>query len=226
MFCSISVAFFHINKILLYCSLHSPSSSSSEMPMAKVLLIGDSGVGKSCILLRYSDDSFSSSYVTTIGIDFKMKRLKVNDVDLKLQIWDTAGQERFRTITASYYRDAHGILLIYEVSSQESLENTRNWMRQIEQNCTQQIDLILVGNKSDSKDRVVSYEMGKELADEYGIPFFETSAKENNNIDECFQEMANAVYRRGNLSSMKGKTPVKLGAGPRDSVMHKEKSCC
>ena len=131
MFCSISVAFFHINKILLYCSLHSPSSSSSEMPMAKVLLIGDSGVGKSCILLRYSDDSFSSSYVTTIGIDFKMKRLKVNDVDLKLQIWDTAGQERFRTITYSFYRRADGIIISYDVTDEKSFKSIENWVESI-----------------------------------------------------------------------------------------------
>ena len=100
--------------------------------LVKLLLIGDSGVGKSCLLLRYSDDKFNTSHITTIGIDFKIKTVDLDQKKVKMQIWDTAGQERFRTITAAYYRGAHGVLLVYDVTDEGSFENVRNWMRNIE----------------------------------------------------------------------------------------------
>lgn len=108
-----------------------------------------SGVGKSCLLLRYSDDSFTSSFITTIGIDFKIKSIMCGDAKVKLQIWDTAGQERFRTITTAYYRGAMGILLVYDVSDENSFINVRNWMRQIDQNAAENVNRILIGNKCD-----------------------------------------------------------------------------
>ena len=117
--------------------------------LIKLLLIGDSGVGKSCLLLRYSDDSFTSSFITTIGIDFKIKSILIGDSKVKLQIWDTAGQERFRTITTAYYRGAMGILLVYDVSDENSFTNVRNWMRQIDQNAAENVNRILIGNKAD-----------------------------------------------------------------------------
>jgi Ras-related protein Rab-8A len=99
--------------------------------------------------LRYSDDSFTSSFITTIGIDFKIKSILVDDSKVKLQIWDTAGQERFRTITTAYYRGAMGILLIYDVSDENSFVNVRNWMRQIDQNAAENVNRVLIGNKAD-----------------------------------------------------------------------------
>ena len=114
--------------------------------MADLFIIG---VGKSCLLLRYSDDSFTSSFITTIGIDFKIKSILVDESKVKLQIWDTAGQERFRTITTAYYRGAMGILLVYDVSEESSFNNVRNWMRQIDQNAAENVNRILIGNKSD-----------------------------------------------------------------------------
>jgi Ras-related protein Rab-8A len=117
--------------------------------LIKLLLIGDSGVGKSCLLLRYSDDSFTSSFITTIGIDFKIKSIMCGDAKVKLQIWDTAGQERFRTITTAYYRGAMGILLVYDVADENSFNNVRNWMRQIDQNAAENVNRVLIGNKCD-----------------------------------------------------------------------------
>ena len=105
--------------------------------LVKLLLIGDSAVGKSCLLLRYSDDQFSSSFITTIGIDFKIKSVEVDGKKIKLQIWDTAGQERFRTITQAYYRGAMGILLVYDVSNEQSFLNVKQWMRQNEQHASE-----------------------------------------------------------------------------------------
>mmetsp|Transcript_21497 Transcript_21497/g.31211 ORF Transcript_21497/g.31211 Transcript_21497/m.31211 type:complete len:211 (+) Transcript_21497:100-732(+) len=166
--------------------------------LIKLLLIGDSGVGKSCLLLRYSDDSFTSSFITTIGIDFKIKSISIGDSKVKLQIWDTAGQERFRTITTAYYRGAMGILLVYDISDESSFSNVRNWMRQIEQNAAENVNRILIGNKSDvdPSDRKVTHAQGKALADEFGIKFFETSAKMNTNVDEAFLAIASDIVER------------------------------
>jgi Ras-related protein Rab-8A len=115
------------------------------------------GVGKSCLLLRYSDDSFTSSFITTIGIDFKIKSILIGESKVKLQIWDTAGQERFRTITTAYYRGAMGILLVYDVSDENSFVNVRNWMRQIDQNAAENVNRVLIGNKADVDSENTQY---------------------------------------------------------------------
>ncbi|WBY58514.1 ras-related protein Rab-1B [Plasmodium yoelii yoelii] len=98
----------------------------------KILLIGDSGVGKSCLLLRFADDTYTDSYISTIGVDFKIKTIEIDDKIIKLQIWDTAGQERFRTITSSYYRGAQGIIIVYDVTDRDSFNNVKNWIIEIE----------------------------------------------------------------------------------------------
>jgi len=123
--------------------------------LVKLLLIGDSGVGKSCLLLRFSDDSFTTSFITTIGIDFKIRTIEQEGKRLKLQIWDTAGQERFRTITTAYYRGAMGILLVYDVTDEQSFNNIRNWMRQIQQHAADNVNKVLIGNKCDMLDKKV-----------------------------------------------------------------------
>ncbi|CAI0547914.1 unnamed protein product, partial [Linum tenue] len=147
----------------------------------KLLLIGDSGVGKSCLLLRFADDSYLESYISTIGVDFKIRTVEQDEKTIKLQIWDTAGQERFRTITSSYYRGAHGIIIVYDVTDEESFNN----------------DKLLVGNKSDlTANRVVSYETAKAFADEIGIPFMETSAKSSTNVEEAFMAMSADIKKR------------------------------
>jgi len=164
--------------------------------LIKLLLIGDSGVGKSCLLLRFSDDSFTTSFITTIGIDFKIKTIELDGKRIKLQIWDTAGQERFRTITTAYYRGAMGILLVYDVTDEQSFQNIRNWIRNIEQHAADNVDKILVGNKCDMQDKVVEKTKGQALADEYGIKFFETSAKTNTNVVEAFTSIAKDIKKR------------------------------
>ncbi|KAF0713294.1 hypothetical protein DYB26_004833, partial [Aphanomyces astaci] len=163
----------------------------------KLLMIGDSGVGKTCLLLRYANDSFSPTFITTIGIDFKVKNIDLDGKKIKLQIWDTAGQERFRTITTSYFRGAQGILLVYDVTDRASFNSIRNWVGQIQQHADVHVNKILVGNKCDMlDDKVVSTEEGQALADEYGIKFFETSAKNNINVEGGFIEIANEVKTR------------------------------
>ncbi|KAK9845901.1 hypothetical protein WJX81_005561 [Elliptochloris bilobata] len=185
--------------------------------LIKLLLIGDSGVGKSCLLLRFSEDSFTSSFITTIGIDFKIKKILLENKWIKLQIWDTAGQERFRTITSAYYRGAMGILLVYDVTDDASFTNIRNWMRNIEQHASDSVNKVLVGNKCDMDEgkRAVPYSKGQALADEFGIQFFETSAKSNVNVDEVFQSIAKEVMVRLRESQQDVAQPGGMGAGVR-----------
>merc|ERR1712032_667118 len=144
----------------------------------KLLLIGDSGVGKTCILFRFSDDAFNTTFISTIGIDFKIKTIDINGKRVKLQIWDTAGQERFHTITTSYYRGANGIMLVYDITNAKSFDNIHNWLRNIEQHASEDVEKMLLGNKCDMEDkRVIPKQRGEMLAREHGIKFFETSAK-------------------------------------------------
>jgi len=165
--------------------------------LIKLLLIGDSGVGKSCCLLRFSEDSFTPSFITTIGIDFKIRTIELDGKRVKLQIWDTAGQERFRTITTAYYRGAMGILLVYDVTDERSFNNIRTWFSNVEQHATEGVNKILIGNKCDWEEkRAVSTEQGQALADELGIPFLEVSAKSNINVDTAFYSLAGDIKKR------------------------------
>lgn len=163
----------------------------------KLLLIGDSGVGKSCLLLRFADDTYTDSYISTIGVDFKIRTIDLDGKTVKLQIWDTAGQERFRTITSSYYRGAHGIIIVYDVTDRDSFDNVKNWMMEIERYAMENVTKLLVGNKCDlASKKVVGYEEGKELADFHKIRFVETSAKNAINVEQAFHIMATEIKDR------------------------------
>lgn len=160
----------------------------------KLLLIGDSGVGKTSILFKFSEDTFSPAFISTIGIDFKIRTIEVDGKKIKLQVWDTAGQERFRTITTAYYRGAMGIMLVYDVSNLKSFENISNWIRNIEMHATQDVELMILGNKCDIADkRQVSKEKGEQLALQHNIKFMETSAKATINIEEAFTTLARDI---------------------------------
>lgn len=163
----------------------------------KLLLIGDSGVGKTSILFRFSDDSFTSTFISTIGIDFKIRTIEMDGKKIKLQIWDTAGQERFRTITTAYYRGAMGIMLVYDVTSEKSFENITQWIKNIETHASDDVEKMILGNKCDINDkRVVSTEAGEQLAEEYSVTLMETSAKSNINIEEAFTSMARNIKKK------------------------------
>ncbi|KAH0785682.1 Ras-related protein RABD1 [Histomonas meleagridis] len=163
----------------------------------EVLLIGDSGTGKSCILIRFAENIFSDNYISTIGVDFKIKTIEIEGKTVKMQVWDTAGQERFRTITASYYRGSNGIILVYDVTDRDSFDHINYWMKEIDRLATPDVCRLLVGNKIDLEDkRVVTTEEGQALANQYGVAFIETSAKDNNNIEMTFQKMAEAMQKK------------------------------
>ena len=169
--------------------------------LIKLLILGDSAVGKTCLLLRYTDNNFTSNHLATIGIDFKLKNIEFKDKRLKLQIWDTAGQERFRTITRTYYKDAMGVILAYDCTNQRSFDNTREWVQQIKLHSKDQVAMVLIGNKSDCPDKKVSAEQGQQLAEELGVGFFETSAKERINVDETFAYVLERILSSGMLAA-------------------------
>ncbi|MBQ5154065.1 GTP-binding protein, partial [Macrococcus caseolyticus] len=163
----------------------------------KLLLIGDSGVGKSCLLLRFADNSYTDSYISTIGVDFKIRTVDIEGKTIKLQIWDTAGQERFRTITSSYYRGSHGIIVVYDVTDMDSFNNVKQWFQEIDRYATEGVTKLLVGNKSDlTAKKVVEYNTAKEFADSMGIQFIEASAKDSTNVEQAFLAMARQIKER------------------------------
>ncbi|BGP20815.1 hypothetical protein JCM10213_008150 [Rhodosporidiobolus nylandii] len=184
----------------------------------KLLLIGDSGVGKSCLLLRFADDTYTESYISTIGVDFKIRTIELEGKTVKLQIWDTAGQERFRTITSSYYRGAHGIIVVYDVTDSDTFSNVKQWLQEIDRYACEGVNKLLVGNKSDlTSKKVVEYGVAKEFADQIGVSFLETSAKNATNVEQAFLTMAKQIKDRTAASAPSttgpGKAPVKLSGG-------------
>ena len=167
-----------------------------EDTVYKVLLLGDSSVGKTCFLLRYCDRTFQEAHLSTIGLDYRLKTMTLkNNKNIKLQIWDTAGQDRFRALTKNYYKGANGIILIYDISTTQTFENVKVWINQIKEEANANVIIYLVGNKIDlPKDkRTVTEEEGQKLADEYKFLFKEASAKEGTNVNEIFQELVEKI---------------------------------
>ncbi|GAA5939606.1 Rab family GTPase YPT1 [Sporobolomyces koalae] len=181
----------------------------------KLLLIGDSGVGKSCLLLRFADDTYTESYISTIGVDFKIRTIELEGKTVKLQIWDTAGQERFRTITSSYYRGAHGIIVVYDVTDADTFSNVKQWLQEIDRYACEGVNKLLVGNKSDlTSKKVVEYNVAKEFADQIGVSILETSAKNATNVEQAFLTMAKQIKDRTAATQPTGSKPaVELGKG-------------
>nr|XP_032640989.1 ras-related protein Rab-37 isoform X2 [Chelonoidis abingdonii] len=177
----------------------SPSLTQSYDLACKVMLLGDSGVGKTCFLLQFKDGAFlSGTFIATVGIDFRNKVVAVDGVNVKLQIWDTAGQERFRSVTHAYYRDAQALLLFYDITSKMSFDNIRAWLTEIHEYAQKDVVIMLLGNKADvSSERVIKMEDGESLAREYGVPFMETSAKTGMNVELAFVAIAKKSYDMG-----------------------------
>ena len=162
----------------------------------KLLLIGNSSVGKSSLLFRFVENVWDDSFVPTIGVDFKLKTLEVNGKKVKLQIWDTAGQERFKNITASYYRGGNGVLVVYDITERESFDNLTSWLIEIEKNANKNVYKLLIGNKCDLEDkRKVTYQEGKDFAESNGMKFIETSAKDNTKVQEAFELLTSEIMK-------------------------------
>ena len=208
------------------------------MHQYKILMIGDSGVGKSSLLHRYANDSFSPNFLPTIGIDYKIKLLTVEDKigkrNFRLSLWDTAGQERFRNITKQYFRGAHGMVLVYDSTDRVSFENVNHWISQIEEadmGESSGVIVTLVANKCDQINQEVSEEEGQALADERGIRFFKTSAKQNINVSEAFLILVLDIERRHvlrrALNKLEDSESVHLTTDlPKDTSSYKDPGCC
>lgn len=161
----------------------------------KYIIIGDSGVGKSCLLLQFTDKRFEPLHDLTIGVEFGTRMVSIDSKNVKLQIWDTAGQESFRSITRSYYRGACGALLVYDVTRRETFSHLQSWLEDAKSNSHSAMTIMLIGNKSDLESkRVVSKEEGEQFAKKNGLVFMETSAKTASNVDEAFLRTATIIY--------------------------------
>jgi len=192
----------------------------------KVLLLGDSTVGKTCFLLRYCDKTFQDAHLSTIGLDYRVKTMTLkNKKNIKLQIWDTAGQDRFRAITKNYYKGANGIILIYDVTNLQTYENVKNWITQIREETNPNVVIYLAGNKIDipEEERAVKTEEGKEIADEYKLQFKETSAKDGINVNEVFQELVEKIDEVNSKLEVSKPEPKNILYSPGKK---KKSSCC
>ena len=196
----------------------------------KIILIGESGTGKTSILLRFTENRFNEHHLPTIGVDFKSKWLLFDKKSIKLQIWDTAGQERFKSITRSYYKNCHGWVAVYDITDEESfdkIEELINYYKE-ESEATIPFNIVLVGNKSDlDLERKVPTLKGKELASKYGIPFFESSVKNDSNIDEMFFSVATcAMQANKNTDADTNKKLTQLNQDMTSGKLGKKKGCC
>jgi len=200
------------------------NSSSDYDYLFKLLIIGDSGVGKSCLLLRFADHQFVDTYMSTIGVDFKIQTIDLDGKVVKLQIWDTAGQERFRTITSSYYRGAHGIIIVYDTTEAETFSNIKQWLNEIDRYATPTVPKLIVGNKSDlTSRRQVEHNAAQEYCSKLNIPFLETSAKASTNVETAFMTMAKEIMK---TKVDKGLEPSVKIAGNFSGKAIPESKCC
>jgi small GTP-binding protein len=187
----------------------------------KILLLGDSSVGKTCLLLRYSEDKFIDNHITTIGLDYRLKIVNISpQTNVRLQLWDSAGQDRFKAITKNYYKGAHGIVLVYDITSEQSFLNIKNWISQIRE-YTDGVKIVLVGNKIDIPQiRTVNYDQGVRLAKEYRIKFYECSAKNNIGVNDVFSQLVEEIYE--SFKDVRNEVAVNIS----DKVDKNDKKCC
>ena len=195
----------------------------------KILTLGDTMVGKSSIVLRFSEDKFDDNQFATIGIDFKTKYMRIGESSVKVLIWDTAGQEKFRNIAKQYYKGANGVLLIYDVTNKKSFERIAYWMNELkDNNQINEIDICLVGNKIDLEGRVISREEGEKFAFDNGIKYFEVSAKTNEGIEELFTSVTKGAVDKifqANKEDNDDKKQIFEYLDNR-SLRNKKKKCC
>lgn len=192
----------------------------------KILLLGDTSVGKTCFLLRYCDDIYNESHIATIGLDYRVKPVELNKRKIKLQIWDTAGQDRFRSITQSYYKGSHGILLIYDVENESSFQNIKQWVIQIREYSPKEVILVLVANKIDTTNRQVDQKEGEDFAKERNLIYIEASAKEGINVNEAFELLYKSIYEGGLGREVKDKTSIKIDEKHDNVSSSSTSKCC
>ena len=198
--------------------------STSYDEKIKLMVIGETRVGKTALIKKYTKNVFGGAYLTTVGIDFQEKIINVEEKSVKLQIWDTAGQERFRNIAKSYFHTSDGFLLVYDISCKDSFEKLNFWYEQIKLNAPENTKCVVAGNKCDLEEkRQVNKNEGENFAKTYNIDFYETSAKDGINVDEVFQTLANEIMKDIKKNGSKNKRSSQV---LRKNTKSKKKSCC
>jgi len=218
--------------------MNEEEDSSYEI-IFKILIIGDTNVGKSNLLLRYVKNEFAIDMKSTVGVEFGSKILKISDINVKVQIWDTAGQERYRSMTSSYYKGSKGVLIVYDITNKSTFENVDKWINDFRMKCDDNSSIIIVGNKSDKEDeRKVTIEEGEEKAKKYNLAFFETSAKDGKNVEDAFKFLFEKVvdnYKKSKetkekkgelLQNDENGENINLDFGNSFTNKYKNKKCC
>eukprot|EP00042_Codosiga_hollandica_P032601 m.209927 g.209927 ORF g.209927 m.209927 type:complete len:201 (-) comp53954_c0_seq2:163-765(-) len=198
-------------------------SSKAYDYLFKLLLIGDSAVGKTCILFRFSDDSFNTTFIATIGIDFKIRTIEIDGKKIKLQIWDTAGQERFKSMAPMYYRGAVAAVVVYDVTNPDSFNAINDWIKDLKKICEKDVVVCIVGNKVDLRPSVpasITTTQGQQLAQAHNAFFFETSAKDNLGVADAFLRITQELIRTHKLTSSVG------GGRPAPAQPADNSKCC
>ena len=203
-------------------------ASNNYDHLFRYIIVGDMAVGKSCILLQFTDNKFRHQHELTIGVEFGAKTITLNNKTINIQIWDTAGQEAFQAITRTYYKGAVGALLVYDITRKDTFTHVTKWLEEVKMNSSRSICIILIGNKKDLEEkRQVSYEEGENFAKENGLMFLETSAKTAYNVVEAFNLSAQAILNnveKNGVDPTSGKTAVKLG--PEAGNAKQSGGCC
>lgn len=199
------------------------SNNHMSKPVFKCIIVGESTVGKTQLLLRYTEDRFTAG-ISTVGVDFKNKDLNIDGTEYRLQIWDTAGQERFRNIAVSYYKKADGIVLVYDVSKTTTFEAINVWLDSIKNHAAKHVPIILIGNKSDL-GFTVSQEEAQQLADDTDIPLFFTSAKDGSGVNEAFEAVVRAIIR-SKADNPTSQPSTSVDIAKKDDNGKGKKKCC
>lgn len=193
----------------------------------KILIIGDSSVGKTSVLLRFVDDMYSPEFQTTIGVDFKIANLNINNKVIKLQLWDTAGQDRFRNIVASYYRGAQGIMLMYDITNPASFQSVTRWHEEAQGYLQSSVPKLLIGNKADlANQRAVKLDEAHQLAERLGMDYIETSAKSSQNVKQAFESMSRKILSTVSATRPTAGIPTPTRVTEGKSISKSDGGCC
>jgi small GTP-binding protein len=213
---------------MLVDSFDEDNKDQAELAI-KILIIGDSRVGKTSLLLKYVDKSFPEEHISTIGVEYKEKVESRDGFNIRLQIWDTAGEERFRSITKSIYKNTHGVLFVYDITQKETFANVKHWIKDTE-NIDKEIKGIIVGNKIDLPDKVITKTDLDEIGEKYNMPVIEVSAKEGTNVNECFDLLINELFKNKTNDQIKEtylrKAKSDLSISSKAINANKKKKCC